>query len=553
MTFSYAETRDSEQLRLLRPMITDYIAHAQGPPDPTSPSPRQTLFFFPGGLASQLLRATQAFHEGGTAPRTFDYKVVWFTLDAVDPMAGGTVRDLAMHRDAAGVFRDRGDRIIVASDQIWRELYNVFRAWCASNNLDLFIFDWDWRRRLEETVEFFVRTFLPFFQERVLAAGLPDPLARFALVGHSFGGMIVNLILRGNDPLVAGLTRAVTVGTPFYGYAGQVHRWFEGDNDFNGPSDIFKQDIMEVVASMPALYTLHFLDEATYRDRATQSGLTADPEFPLPAYPSMDATDATLRADPYNPQTNDRLVRYPRTTGFDLAELDYARLQCQLLAAPMPPDLSEKFFNIRGVRTESDEQTPKDSTPGRVTWDWIQPKFGSTDPTPIVDSGHVPGDGTQPAWSSRLATNAPARCFTVRGSDVEHMYLMKHRGILDALGSILLAPGAAMNPPSPPPPEPASDEDFIAFMRWLHSPGRGKTEWPRLDDPALPELVPEEFRDKLPAITRRLVMDVMKRPGPPGLSAALRALRPRPSRRRKPARKPTRRKAAARRQRRRAR
>ena len=58
---------------------------------------------------------------------------------------------------------------------------------------------------------------------------------------------------------------------------------------------------MEVVASLPALYTLHYLDEATYRETATQSGLATNREFPLASYPSMDATTATVRADPNQP------------------------------------------------------------------------------------------------------------------------------------------------------------------------------------------------------------------------------------------------------------
>ena len=148
---------------------------------------------------------------------------------------------------------------------IFDPLYDAFIAWCAQNDLDLFVFDWDWRRRLEDTVTFFVRKFLPFFETRVVAAGLPDPLANFSLVGHSFGGMIVNLILRGNDPIVANLARVITAATPFYGYPGQVRRWFEGDPIANGTDDVFKEDIMEVVTSLPALYTLHYLDEATYR------------------------------------------------------------------------------------------------------------------------------------------------------------------------------------------------------------------------------------------------------------------------------------------------
>ncbi len=556
MTFSYEDTRDSEHLRLLTPAIDAFISRSQNPLATASTCPRQTVFFFAGGLATQLLRATEKFRAGVTKPQTFDYEVVWVTEEGLH---SGTPRNLKMHRDASGVFRDKGDRIIVASGVIYAPLYDGFIAWCASNSLDLFVFDWDWRRRLEDTVTFFVRKFLPFFKTRVLAAGLPDPLAKFSLIGHSFGGMIVNLILRGNDPIVANLARAITVATPFYGYAGQVHRWFEGDSLVNGPNNIFKEDFMEVVASLPALYTLHYLDEATYRESTTQSGLALDPDVPLASYPSMDATIVTLRADPYNPKTNGSLVRYPAMTGFDLAELDYARLQAQQLVAPMAANLAAKFYNIRGVSTESDQQTPTSNTSGNITWNWVPTSFDSPDPSPIVDGAQVPGDDTQPAWSARLATNAPARCITVKANDISHMVIMNNARTLDALASILCAPGAAMSPPVPPQPQPASDEDLVAFMRWLHTQPRRKTPGPRFDDPALRDLVPLEFREKLPAITLRIVMDLMKRPGPPGLSGpaggapGTRPSGPKRGRPKKPAWKPTARKPAAKRRRRRAR
>lgn len=546
MSSAYDATRDNEQLRLLTPAIDDFITRFQNPLATTSTCPRQTVFLFPGGMASQLVRATQGFQDGLTAPQTFNYKVVWLTFDAV---VFGTARDLKMHRDAAGTFRDRADRIIVTDGLVTNLVYEDFIAWCANNNVDLFVFNYDWRRRLEETVIFFVRKFLPFFKARVLAAGLPDPLANFSLVGHSFGGMIVNGILRGNDPIVANLARAITVATPFYGYAGQVHRWFEGEPYFNGLFDMFKQDMMETVASLPALYPLHFLDEATYNDPSNQAALTLDPSFPLPAYPSMDATIATLRADPYNPLTNGSLVRYPAMTGFDLAELDYARLQFQQLAAPMAANLLLKFYNIRGVCTQNDQQTPTGSTAGSVTWDWIPINFNSTSPTPIVDGGSVPGDDTQPAWSARLATNAPARCITVMASNLGHMFIMNNAQILAALESILCAPGAAMNAPGSMQPEPASDQDIVEFVRWLRTQRKRKTPWPRFDDPALMEAVPLEFKEKLPAIVRRIMMDVMKRPAPPGLTLPGKRPRPKPRPHRKPAGKPAGRKPASKRRR----
>jgi len=515
MSLTYEETRDREHLRLITPAVDAFIERLRKPPANPAAGPRQTVFFFPGGLANQLMRATKKFRPGTTEPQTFDYEVLWLTEDVLERGAG---RHLKMRRDGTGVFRDSGDRIIVASGVIWSELYNGFIDWCAANNLDLLVFDWDWRRRLEDAVAFFVRTFLPFFRARVLDAGLADPLASFSLVGHSFGGMVANLILRSNDPIVANLARVITVATPFYGYAGQLHCWFEGHYLVNGEDDVFKQEMMEVIASLPAPYTLHYLDEATYRATAAQAGLAGDPEFPLAAYPSTDATVGTALADAYNPGTNGSRVRYPGKTGFDLAELDYARLQLQQLAAPMPAHLAEKFFNIRGVTTESDGQTPKPNTKGNVTWDWISTSFDATDPSPIADGALVPGDDTQPAWTARLATNAPARCITVRDSTLDHMMLMKHPRTLDALGSILRAPGAAIRLPAPLPPEPASDADLVVFLRWLRARPRRKGPTLRFDDPALRDLVPAELRAQLPGITLRIVTDILKRPAPPGLS-----------------------------------
>ena len=210
---TYAETRDDETLRLLTPAINAFIAQCHRPLSPTSTCPRQTVFFFPGGMASRLRRATAKFVDGAVGAQMFNYDTVWVTL--LTP-AGGA-RDLKMHRDSTGTFRDKGDYIIVADAAL--SLLNCtphdgFIAWCAANNVDLFVFPWDWRRRLDETVTFFLHKFLPFFRASVQNAGCPDPLTRFALVGHSFGGMVANLLLRSNPPILANLTRVITVVTP---------------------------------------------------------------------------------------------------------------------------------------------------------------------------------------------------------------------------------------------------------------------------------------------------------------------------------------------------
>jgi hypothetical protein len=135
-----------------------------------------------------------------------------------------------------------------------------------------------------------------------MQAGCADPLANYSIVGHSFGGMIVNLVLRSGHPLTASLKRGITVGTPQYGYAGQLHRWFEGlpwltaaevealeALGLNFLAEAVKFDMLEVIASMPALYTLSLLDVPTYS--AAQALLGSDPNFPLGPYPSKDAVD----------------------------------------------------------------------------------------------------------------------------------------------------------------------------------------------------------------------------------------------------------------------
>jgi hypothetical protein len=376
---------------------------------------------------------------------------------------------------------------------------------------------------LEETVKFFVGKFLPFFRAYVQKEGGPDPLTRFALVGHSFGGMVANLILRGNQPILATMTHVITVGTPFYGYSGQVHRWFEGEPLLN-LFGLFEQDMMETIASLPALYVLHFLDEDTYTNTTNQAALMQDPDFPLPGYPSRDATTANLRADPYNPQTSGALVRYPTLTGFDRAELDYARLQFQQLASPMAPDLLQKFYNIRGVRTEHDGETPVRNTAGSVTWDWVPTNFNASDESPIVDGAPVPvdgapvpGDGTQPAWSARLATNA-GRIITVKASNIDHAFLMNHGSVLTEIQAILCPEGADVSPTETPQPEPASDDEVVEFLRWLSENWLRIRHLKRFDDPRLQQFLPAGFNSNLlPGIARRFISDVMKRPGPKGL------------------------------------
>ena len=89
---------------------------------------------------------------------------------------------------------------------------------------------------------------MPRFEQRV-GGCIPNPLSHLSLVGHSFGGMIVKLILnRQNNPYVQLVQSAVTVASPFYGYGGQLARYFIGDPDLY----LFysKRNLVRIVSSL---------------------------------------------------------------------------------------------------------------------------------------------------------------------------------------------------------------------------------------------------------------------------------------------------------------
>ena len=411
---TYDSTRESEQLRFLRTDIADFILrYASKPANPN----RRTLFLFAGGMGSQLLRARTRYQDDDT-PQTFQYDNFWLSPFT---FLGGPLF-LGMQKQADGTFRDFNDQIVIPNGVVnfmGLAPYVRFAQWCELNNLDLYIFSWDWRRRLDDTVNFFFTQFLPLFRAEVQQQCGVDPLQRFILMGHSFGGMIVKLMLHRNETILNNMTHAVTVASPFYGYHDQIVRWFEGVSWLNhvGPFDL-TLEMIQVITSLPGCYALPYLDHGTFV--TNQLALNGDPNFPLAAYPSTDAVTGQP-VDPFQPGVN----RYPTDTGFDYNELTNVALPTYVtIAAPVPAPYVNKFFSIRGSSA---------STPGSIKWGMLK---GPLDPnaSPVTKGPSRPGDDTQPAWSTRLVTSAANRIVAVAGS---HMFMMDENVTQAAIASVL--------------------------------------------------------------------------------------------------------------------
>ncbi len=458
---TYNQARDHDQLGMLEAAIGQFInRYMANPPGPN----RQTIILFPGGLGSRLVRADSPYQDG-VAGQVFNYDTVW--LDCT--VLSGAALDLPMQGDI-----DLDNRFIIADGFVHFALadikpYDGFIQWCTDRNLDWFVFGWDWRRRPDLSVKFFLNTFLPTFRQRVQAACGADPLQHCTLIGHSFGGMVVKLIMNDPNPLVDEIERAVTVASPFYGYAGQVHRYFEGESELNFEGT---ERVTRVLSSLRGGYVLMFLDKDTYdRDR---NALAADPEYPLNDYPSLDASNGAIVADAYDPKTHGKKVRYPKNFGFLSTELGPAKGAYQQVAAPLSNARKQKFFNIRAVKFENGAAV--NDTINSVRWDWISKNFKpGTDATPIRDEYVCPGDGVIPAWSARLVTALPGNVRTLTG-DLEHMDLMNAVEVQDELAIILGLPQMMMMKRGKPGParrpskkKVASVKDTAAFIRGLQA------------------------------------------------------------------------------------
>lgn len=440
---TYEQARDEAQLLELDQAIDTYIANY--PKAQPQPANRQTLILFPGGAGCELKRTRQSFSQQQD-PNQFGYDTVWLNCYT---LIGGALK-LRMER-SGNTWVEADGHIIVAGGSVsfaGRTPYDGFLQWCATRDIDVLVYGYDWRRPFDEMADFFVQQFVPRFRTRVQDACNFDPFQNYSLLGHSEGGMLVNWVLRRHGGgALPDFKAAITAGTPFYGYGGQLERWFDGMSLLNG---LGKRAIVQVISSMPALYALSFLSTSTYQ--ANQQGLQNDP-YPLLSYPSTDAADGKP-VDPYkNALSNDGLVRYPSVgiTGFDDSDLCIAADVAALMSAPMPDELAVKFYNLRGV-------LPNGSTAGRNTWQWIQPAFDpQSDASPIDLIEDVPGDGTQPAWTARLLRDDPLQkknnIIDVVSDDAEHVRLLESQAVQNALASLLgvrkWKKGEAFVPPFP--------------------------------------------------------------------------------------------------------
>src|SRR6185312_3952044 len=104
--------------------------------------------------------------------------------------------------------------------------------------------------------------------------------------------------------------------------------------------------------------------------------------------------------------------------GFNTNFLNAGKLVYQAFAAPLAGPKANAFYNIRGATK---------STVGGITWATLTAPYTiGTSPSPIVDNPVlVPGDGVQPAWTTKLLALPAGHCKTIT-SNIDHVFMMEY-------------------------------------------------------------------------------------------------------------------------------
>jgi hypothetical protein len=425
---TYEDAVDELYLGRLEDQIGELVRRCNDAP-PAAP----VIFFFPGGFASQLVRAI------APAPQGPPFLPIWLNCSILF----GIAREMRLQGD-----RDLDDVYILPDGPIdFVYSYDGFEQWCDDTGIPLFIFGWDWRRKSAHAADFFLTKLLPAIDAEVSAGGYGyNPLENFWLVSHSFGGAVIkNILNQSGNPYVQKMRGAIAVANPFYGSGGQVHRFFVGESDLNAtlhPDGA--ATCTSIVSTLPANYEILFLDHDTFI--ANKDDFLKDPcGYDLKQYPSLDAADNTTPADPYfpipgPPPPNPEMVRYIQNYNFSWELLSDGLKASRLTSQRLDPAIAAKFWNVRCVQTDASgadlDETCVAQTWALVSNDVFDPDVG---PDPITDT-FGPGDGVVPAWSARLIGLDDSHVVTLKAPCLEHQNLMNEGIVQVQLSGLLNLP-----------------------------------------------------------------------------------------------------------------
>jgi pimeloyl-ACP methyl ester carboxylesterase len=399
---------------------------------------KETVILLPGGAASELWRAREKVDDVDPSQYTFDQ--VWLKVG----ITFGDGKTLKISQNG----RDLGEQVIVAGDDIqfclgrirpYVKAMSFFQGMAGFNAL---LLGWDWRRNVLTAVDI-LNDVIDEIVRHVPADKKQKVLKNIFIVGHSMGGMVAKLFFKRYEPRAREIGGMVSVGTPCYGYLGQLRRIYEGESEIN--QYYTAKTVAKIYSSFTGLYSLFPIDRETYERDGTALGLMSYPVTEI---------NGTTPADPYQKNSS---PPYPKW--FWYKELPKTLSVRRDLASPLPNDLSKAVFHIRTVKANP-------PTPVAANWDQKLPDDYDPDKSPSPIKIHLGrGDETIPHWSARLASTPDGNVHDFDKG--EHMTLMAQdfilRKILEIVGARTVTETEFIKEYGPNP-EIATTEEAAKFM-----------------------------------------------------------------------------------------
>lgn len=357
---------------------------------------KESVILLPGGGGSNLWHADKKFDQVSD-PRNYVFDLIWLDLG----IAFGDAKAIKIGRNG----RDVGERVIVGDGDVsffrarpYIKAMNFFRR---QANFNAVLIGFDWRRNLFHSVD----TLRDVIME-IKKTKPPKVMKKLFVVGHSLGGLVAKLFFQTHQDLAREIGGMISVGTPFYGYLGQLRRIFEGEPQINRFYNA--RTVATISSSWPGLYTVLPIDKRTYDDVGGQIGADAYPVTALDGTP----------ADAYD--ENAPSSRFPNWVW--IKQIEEGRKVRKLLSKELPDPLKSAVYHIRS-------KIPR-STPVTAKWKQKLPRNYDPDnhPSPMEIGVMGDGDETIPYWSAALAS---ADGDNVRDfSQGEHMALMAQSFVL---------------------------------------------------------------------------------------------------------------------------
>ncbi|MBI1190627.1 MAG: hypothetical protein GC200_08130 [Tepidisphaera sp.] len=394
--------------------------------DPAAP----TVVLLPGGMGSQLDRTVGAYADGAALPFG-EFETVWAGFGLI---FGDEAASLAMNQAR----EDAGRRILVPNGPVrWKPFYTPYAAtktFIRDAGVNYFVFGYDWRRPVVENADYleaFLRTLAAQADAmRGDQAGLGD----LTLLAHSQGGLVGSVFLarfraKAGENLDRYVRRFISVGSPFYGTCGHVHRYFVGDSLLNWR--LGRTTLAKYIASMPGPYALCHLDFESYHSLCATTEFAND----LPEYPTRDAASGGP-ADIHDPAMFERLPSWMRGEWAVAVReaLDDARDVAWLLAEGLPREAQSRVFHIRGGITPSVTNLVWGEWPNASRTE-AKSEVSPLSPGLAAEQGKQ-GDGVVPYWSSRLAQTPLSRVYDLRQA-TDHMDFMEHPEVLSVVKHVM--------------------------------------------------------------------------------------------------------------------